>query len=77
MLLRQTNNNSQWLIVIFPPLLYSTYEFMPLYLDKEIGQHLVMDWYPNAIRSVWMPSTMDAIMSALSRKKMDATFATT
>ena len=47
---------------------------MPLYLDKERGQHIVMDWYPNAIRSVWMPSTMDAVMSALSKKKIGCHF---
>ena len=68
MLLRPTNNNSQWLIVVFPPMLYFTYDFMPLYLDKDQGQYVVKDWYPNAVTSIWVPCTMDAVMQSLRKK---------
>jgi hypothetical protein len=49
-------------------MLYFTYDFMPLYLGKGRGQYVVKDWYPNAVTSDWVPSTMDAVMQS-SRKK--------
>ncbi len=33
-----------------------------------------MDWYPNAIRSVWMPSTMCVVMLALRKNKIGCHF---
>ena len=70
MLLWQAYINSQWLIAVFPPMLYFTYDFMPLYLDKNRGQYIVKDWYPNAVTSIWVPSTMNAVMQSLRRKEI-------
>jgi hypothetical protein len=51
-------------------LLYSSYNFTSLYLDKERGQQIVRDWYPITVSSVWMPSTMDAVTFALEKKQV-------
>jgi hypothetical protein len=53
-----------------PPTLYFTNDFMPLYLDKDRGQYVVKDWYQNAVTSIWVPSTMDAVMQSLRKKEI-------
>ncbi len=74
MLLQQNGNNSQWLIVVFDPSRYILNVYLPLYLDKERGQCIIETWYPNAITSVWIPSTMNAVISALKNKQIGCRF---
>ena len=47
---------------------------MPLYLDKVRGECIVRNWYPDALRCVWTPSTMDAVMDALRKKQIGCRF---
>ena len=74
MLLRQNDNNSQWIIVVFYPSSYVCNTYLPLYLDKERGQFIIQTWYPNAVTSVWVPSTMNAVLSALKNKQVGCHF---
>jgi hypothetical protein len=74
MLLRQNDNNSQWMIVVFDPSRYISNVYLPLYLDKERGQGIIETWYPNAITSIWIPSTMNAVISALKKKQIGCRF---
>ena len=72
--LRQNDNNSQWLIVVFNPADYVANIFMPPYLDKVRGQLIIQTWYPNALTSIWVPSTMSAVMVALRNKSIGCHF---
>jgi hypothetical protein len=59
---------------VFDPSSYVSNVFLPLYLDKERGQCIIETWYPNAITSVWIPSTMNALISALKNKQIGCCF---
>jgi hypothetical protein len=72
--LRQNDTNSQWLIVVFNPADYVANIFMPLYLDKARGPLIIQTWYPNALASIWVPSTMSAVMAALRNKSIGCHF---
>jgi hypothetical protein len=64
------------LLFVFHPSSYVCNTYLPLYLDKERGQFIIQTWYPNAVTSVWVPSTMNAVISALQKKnKLGALFA--
>jgi hypothetical protein len=74
MLLWQNDNNSQWMIVVFYPSSCVSQTYLPLYLDKDRGQYIIQTWYPNAITSVWVPTTMNAVISALKNKQVGCRF---
>jgi hypothetical protein len=74
MLLRQNDNNSRWIIVVFHSSSYISNTYLPLYLDKERGHAIIQTWYPNALTSVWVPSTMNAVISALKNKQVGCPF---
>ncbi len=60
--------------VVFDPSSCMSQTSLPLYLDKERGQYLIPTWYPNAITSVWVPTTMNAVISALKNKQVGCHF---
>jgi hypothetical protein len=74
MLLWQNDNISQCMIVVFHPSNYVCNNYLPLYLDKERGQLIIQTWYPNAITSVWVPSTMNAVLSTLKNNQVGCCF---
>ena len=57
------------MIVVFDPSSCMLQTYLPLYLDKDRGQYIIQTWYPNAVTSVWVPTTMNAVISALKKKK--------
>ena len=68
MLLRPSDINSRWLIVVFYPSSHETTLFLPMYLDRDQGTSIVSTWYPNAITSCWVPSSFQDVMSSLKKK---------
>jgi hypothetical protein len=68
MLLRQSDINSRWLIVVFYPSSHETRLFLPMYLDRERGPSIVSTWYPNAITSCWVPVSFREVMVSLKNK---------
>ncbi len=74
MLLQQNDNNSQWMIVVFDPSSCVSQTYLPLYLDKERGQYIIQTWYLDAVTSVLVPTTMNALISALKNKQIGCHF---
>ena len=74
MQLRRRPNTSQWLIVVFNPSHYITELFLPLYLSRDSGESIIRTWYPNAVTSIWLPSSMSSVMLALQQKTIGCHF---
>ena len=68
MLLRPSDINSRWLIVVFYPSSYETRLFLPMYLDRDRGPSIVSTWYPNAVTSCWVPISFREVMVSLKNK---------
>jgi hypothetical protein len=74
MQLHRRPNTSQWLIVVFNPSHYIAELFLPLYLNRDIGESIIRTWYPNSLTSIWLPSSMSLVMLALHQKVIGCHF---
>jgi hypothetical protein len=58
------------MIVVFLPPPFTMKNYIVLYLEKENGLLQVEHWYPNCVRAIWLPKSLNSVVKMIHQRKI-------